>query len=255
MGGLKDKAELLADRLELPSDALAEADAFPQKLDKSDKKNRKDFRKLLTVTIDGEDARDFDDAVSVEKKGNRYVLGVHIADVTDYVKSGDALDREAFERGTSVYFADKVVPMLPKCLSNGSCSLGGGLERYALSAFMTLDKSGNILETELCESIIKSRVRGVYSEINDIFENGEKSEFAEKYCAVLPSLSEMHDLYKILKQRSDARGALELDTLEAKIIVNEKGEPVTLGLIILPNEKNEYEDHGEDEEDEYEYEE
>ncbi len=211
---------------EFPEDVLAEAEKSSERVLKTD--GRRDLRDKIIFTIDGEDAKDLDDAISLDKTENGYILGVHIADVSEYVTAGSLTDADAMSRGTSVYFADKVVPMLPKCLSNGSCSLGGGLERYALSAFMTLDKSGNILETELCESIIKSRVRGVYSEINDIFENGEKSEFAEKYRAVLPSLSEMHDLYKILKQRSDARGALELDTLEAKIIVNEKGEPVDI---------------------------
>ena len=189
---------------------------------------RRDLRDMVIFTIDGADAKDLDDAISLERVGENYKLGVHIADVSEYVKFGSKTDKSALSRGTSVYFTDKVVPMLPKSLSNGACSLGGGLERYALSAFMTLDSEGRITETELCESIIRSRVRGVYSEVNDIFEKGQKSEFAEKYAEVIPTLREMHSLYRIMKKRSEERGSVELDTEEAVILLNEKGVPVDI---------------------------
>lgn len=189
---------------------------------------RLDLRDKIIFTIDGADAKDLDDAISLEKVGENYRLGVHIADVSEYVRFGSATDKCALSRGTSVYFTDKVIPMLPRSLSNGSCSLGGGLDRYALSAFMTLDKNGKILETELAETVIRSKVRGVYSEINDIFEKGKNSEFAEKYSEVLETLSEMHSLYKILKKRSEERGSVELDTEEAVILLGKNGEPVDI---------------------------
>lgn len=190
--------------------------------------DRRDLRDAVIFTIDGADAKDLDDAISLERIGEKYRLGVHIADVSEYVREGSLTDRCAMRRGTSVYFTDKVVPMLPRSLSNGACSLGGGLDRYALSAFMTLDSEGNILETELCETVIRSRVRGVYSEVNDIFLNGERSEFAEKYASVMPTLAEMLGLYKILKKRSESRGAVELDTEEAVILLDKNGIPVDI---------------------------
>ncbi len=196
---------------------------------------RRDLRDMVIFTIDGADAKDLDDAISLERIGENYRLGVHIADVSEYVKFGSETDKTALRRGTSVYFTDKVVPMLPKSLSNGSCSLGGGLDRYAISAFMTINGEGELLETELCESVIRSRVRGVYSEVNDIFEKGARSAFAEKYSEVIPTLREMHGLYRIMKRRAEKRGAVELDTEEAVILLNEKGEPVS----IAPRERGE----------------
>lgn len=184
----------------------------------------------IIFTIDGADAKDLDDAISLDVTPDGYRLGVHIADVSEYVTEGSLTDAEAIKRGTSVYFADKVVPMLPKCLSNGSCSLGGGFLRYALSAFITLSSDGEILKTELYESIIRSKVRGVYDEINDIFTNGASSKFAEKYKEVIPTLSDMLGLYKILKKKSERRGAVALDTQEAYIEVSESGNPIAIRL-------------------------
>lgn len=189
---------------------------------------RLDLRDKIIFTIDGSDAKDLDDAISLEVTDSGYILGVHIADVSHYVKARSKIDEEAFERGTSVYFTDKVVPMLPVALSNGSCSLNGGVDRYALSAIITLDKNGAIIETEMANSIINSKIRGVYSEINDIFEhgeNGENSEFYKKYEHVCQTLSDMKKLYEILADRSDKRGALEFETEEAKILLDETGFP------------------------------
>ncbi|MBR6682692.1 MAG: RNB domain-containing ribonuclease [Clostridia bacterium] len=151
-----------------PKETLEMADRLAQSdLPQGD---RLDLRDRLIITIDGKDAKDLDDAISVEKTDDGFVLGVHIADVSHYVTEESALDKEAFERGTSVYFADKVVPMLPKALSNGICSLNAGVDRYTLSAFMTLDNKGEILSVDIRESIINSKIRGVYSELNDVVE-------------------------------------------------------------------------------------
>lgn len=198
---------------------------------------RKDFRDKIIFTIDGEDAKDLDDAISLEAWEDGYRLYVHIADVSEYVRAGTELDRCAMRRGTSVYFTDKVVPMLPKALSNGSCSLNCGEDRYALSAVIDLDSKGEIIECEPTESIIRSCVRGVYSEINDIFENGKSSEFYSKYEKVYDMLCLMHNLYLIMKKRSIERGAVELETSEAKVIVNEKGYPID----IVPRERGDAE--------------
>ena len=195
---------------------------------------RLNLRDRIIFTIDGEDAKDFDDAISVEKSGNGWILGVHIADVSHYVKPGSALDSEAFERGMSVYFVDKVIPMLPEELSNGACSLNRDSDKYTLSAFMTLDENGNILSTDLKRAIISSKVRGVYPELNDVIENGENSAFYTKYAFLYPeTFPEMLRLYEVLKKKSAARGSLELETTEAGIVLDENGLPVD----IIPRER------------------
>lgn len=210
-----------------PKEVLEAADA----LEKSDitPEGRLDLRDKTIFTIDGRDAKDLDDAISVEKTEDGYILGVHIADVSNYVTEGSAIDGEAFARGTSVYFADKVVPMLPKALSNGICSLNAGVDRYTLSAFVTLDKRGEIVEVDVKESIINSKIRGVYSELNDVIEKKEESEFFEKYRPVYTdALPLMLELYEILEKKSAKRGALDIETTEAKIIVNEFNEPTDI---------------------------
>jgi len=189
---------------------------------------RLDLRDRVIFTIDGADAKDLDDAISIEKSGDVYVLGVHIADVSHYVREKTLLDKEAMARGTSVYFTDKVVPMLPKALSNGACSLNAGEDRYALSAFMTVDKDGKILSTSLHNSIICSKVRGVYSELNDILEKKEKSEFYKKYEHVLGDFWIMTELYHILRRKSLSDGAMELESDECKIELDKNGHPVSI---------------------------
>lgn len=191
-------------------------------------KGRVDLRNENIFTIDGSDAKDLDDAISVKKTDSGYILGVHIADVSHYVREGSNIDLEAINRGTSVYFTDKVVPMLPKALSNGICSLNGGVDRYALSCIITLDKNGNILYTELKNSIINSKVRGVYSELNDIIENKENSEFYEKYAHVMDDFNIMLSLYEVLKDKGLRKGAMELESDESKIILDENGHPVEI---------------------------
>ena len=189
---------------------------------------RLDLRDKVIFTIDSESAKDLDDAISIEKTEDGYVLGVHIADVSHYVRERTLLDKEAMTRGTSVYFTDKVVPMLPKVLSNGVCSLNGGVDRYALSAFMTLDKNGELLYTSLHNSIINSKVRGVYSELNDIIEKGENSDFYPKYTHVYGDFTIMMELYRILKRQSINNGAMELDGDDVDIILDENGHPVSI---------------------------
>ena len=152
----------------------------------------------------------------------------HIADVSHYVRERTHLDRAVMARGTSVYFTDKVVPMLPKSLSNGACSLNVGEDKYALSAIIRISKSGEIVNTEITPSVIKSSVRGVYSEVNAIFENRADEGVLEKYKKIIPTLEKMHSLYLILKEKSEKRGALELDSPEAEIVLDDLGVPVDI---------------------------
>ncbi len=188
---------------------------------------RRDLRDLLTITIDGEDTRDIDDAVSLTRDGDRYVLGVHIADVSHYVKLNTKLDREAYARGTSVYFPDMVLPMLPKALSNGSCSLNEGEDRYAMSCFMTFDREGRKLDYSICESIINSNRRMTYTEVTGILDGD--AELNKKYADVAPMIKEMERLCLKLESRRKAAGSINLDVKEAHIYVNEEGE------IIIPD--------------------
>ena len=189
---------------------------------------RLDLRDAVIFTVDGADSKDLDDAISVVKTDEGYELGVHIADVSHYVREDSPLDTEAFARGTSVYFSDMVVPMLPVELSNGICSLNGGVDRYALSAFMTIDNYGNILDTMVEKTLIRSCLRGVYSELNDVISRGARSEFYEKYSVLGDSLKDAVDLYKILAEKSRKRGAVELETTESKIVVDENKNPVKI---------------------------
>ena len=180
----------------------------------------------IIFTIDGAGAKDLDDAVSLRRlPDGGWLLGVHIADVSEYVTPGSTLDAEAMLRGTSIYFIDQVVPMLPPALSNGACSLNAGEEKYALSAVVTLDEGGVIRSTKVTRSIIRSRLRGVYEEVNDLFQNGKRSPFAKKYAAVQTTLDRMRELYRILEKRNRARGALSFERPEAKILLDAAGEP------------------------------
>ena len=185
-------------------------------------------RDEVIFTIDGAGAKDLDDAVSLRKINGGWRLGVHIADVSHYVIERTHLDRAVMARGTSVYFTDKVVPMLPPALSNGACSLNAGEDKYTLSAIITLDTEGNIKKTVIEPSIINSRVRGVYSEVNEILAGEADAPTRAKYKAVIPTLLRMHELYLILSERSKRRGSLELDSAEAQIILGEDGEPIDI---------------------------
>ncbi len=187
---------------------------------------RRDLRNTYTITIDGEDTRDIDDAVSLDMNGDNFILGVHIADVSEYVEYNSKLDKEAFSRGTSVYFPDKVLPMLPKALSNGACSLNEGEERYAMSCFITFGKDGERLDYSLCESVIKSDRRMTYTAVNAILDGDEAA--CRKYPELAERAGNMRRLSEILHGRREGLGAVELEVKEAKITISDDGE------IIIP---------------------
>ena len=184
---------------------------------------RLDLRGELIFTIDSKDAKDLDDAISVKRTDFGYTLGVHIADVSHYVKEGSAIDEEAINRGTSVYFADRVIPMLPEVLSNGACSLNAGTDKLAFSALIELDKEGHITKYDFKKTIINSKVRGVYSEVNEILDGTASEEILNKYAPVMESLMSAKELADILKANSAARGTMELDSGESKFILDENG--------------------------------
>lgn len=184
---------------------------------------RRDLRDEAILTIDSADAKDLDDAISVKKTENGWTLGVHIADVSHYVREGSELDKEAFERGTSVYFADRVIPMLPEELSNGCCSLNSGTDKLTFSAIMNIDQKGNLCDFEFCKSIINSKVRGVYSEVNEILAGTADDELIKKYSLVEQTLKDGEELFAVLKQNAKERGELEIETTELKFVLNEAG--------------------------------
>ncbi|MGN1060305.1 MAG: ribonuclease R [Candidatus Coproplasma sp.] len=187
---------------------------------------RVDLRSVLTVTIDGVDTRDIDDAVSLEIIGGKYRLGVHIADVSRYIKFNGCIDKEAYERGTSVYFPDRVLPMLPKSLSNGACSLNEGEDRYAMTCFMTFDESGKKLSYEIFESVIKSDRRLTYDEVTSVVEGGETGIVTPEIADMLKAMAE---LCLKLEAKRKRNGEVSLDVKEAHIYVDERGE------IIIPD--------------------
>ena len=184
---------------------------------------RLDLRGEPIFTIDSKDSKDLDDAISVKRTDFGYTLGVHIADVSHYVKEGSAIDEEAINRGTSVYFADRVIPMLPEVLSNGACSLNAGTDKLAFSALIELDKEGHITKYDFKKTIINSKVRGVYSEVNEILDGTASEEILNKYAPVMESLMSAKELADILKANSAARGTMELDSGESKFILDENG--------------------------------
>ncbi len=208
-------------------DTMKEAFNVDESLSVGDTKNRVDLRDKTIFTIDGDDARDFDDAISLDilKNGN-YELGVHIADVTHYVKMGSALDNEAFMRGTSVYLADRVIPMLPQKLSNGICSLNPHVDRLTLSITMEIDKNGNVVSHRLENTVINSKERMTYNNANAIL-NGD-TKLREEYAHIVPVLENMETLAKILEKKRDRRGAIQFDFPESQIICNEFGKPVDI---------------------------
>ncbi|MDE7167638.1 MAG: ribonuclease R [Clostridia bacterium] len=191
---------------------------------------REDFRDKLIITIDGEDTRDIDDGVSLERKGKNFVLGVHIADVSHYVKPGTALDNDAYGRGTSVYFPDRVLPMLPKELSNGACSLNEGEDRYAMSCIMTFTPEGERLDYKICKSVIRSRHRTAYTEITALLD-GDKSACG-KYPDLVEVAEDMQSLCLAMESRRERLGSVNLDVKEAHIYVNGEGE-----IVIPPAER------------------
>jgi ribonuclease R len=207
-----------------PSPVLAEAEAISEAVGEDQLTGRIDLRDQLTITIDGETARDFDDAVGLEALPNgRFKLGVHIADVSYYVREGSALDEEAYRRGTSVYFPERAIPMLPERLSNGVCSLKPNLDRLTMSALLELDRSGRVVDYHLTPSVIHSRERMTYTAVNDILTDPE-GEQASRYRHVQPMLNRMHELTQILIDRRRERGAIDFDLPEAEMFFNDEGQ-------------------------------
>lgn len=209
---------------EFPPEAIAEAKAAAARgISEDDLKGRLDLRELSICTIDGPDAKDLDDAISVSKTHNGYRLGVHIADVSHYIPEGGALDMEARERGTSVYFADRVVPMLPTALSNGVCSLNAGEDKLTFSAMIELDENGEILSSRFRKSVIRSRVRGVYGEVNRLFDGSADQDLRKKYAPVIRSLNTARKLASILSRKYLANGAVDLESTESEFTLNSDG--------------------------------
>lgn len=211
---------------QFPSEVMVEADKIPEVISVQSDSNRLDLRDTLMVTIDGEDAKDLDDAVSLEIKDDKYILGVHIADVSEYVKEGSALDKDALSRGCSVYLVDRVVPMLPVKLSNGICSLNAGEERFAMSCIMTIDSKGEVVDYKITESIINVHKRMNYSSVNKMLNNDlEEQKLHED---VYPMLKDMQVLAEILRDKRTKRGSIDFDMPESKITLDEKGVPISI---------------------------
>ncbi|WP_294180019.1 ribonuclease R [uncultured Clostridium sp.] len=213
---------------EFPEKVLDYAESLPKKIPESEYKRRVDLRDVTTVTIDGEDAKDLDDAVSLRKlESGNYYLGVHIADVSHYVKEKSPLDREALKRGNSVYLIDRVIPMLPRKLSNGICSLNPNEDRLTLSCLMEIDKKGKVLKHDIVESIIRSNERMTYTNVTKILKN-EDAEIMKRYGYLADEFKLMEELCKILNRKRKMRGAIDFDIEECKITLDSLGVPVKI---------------------------
>ena len=231
---------------EFPQEVMDQTETMPESIEKKETIGRLDLRGTLTVTIDGEDAKDLDDAITIKRLENgNYELGVHIADVTNYVTEGSPLDKEALHRGTSVYLVDRVIPMLPHRLSNGICSLNAGVDRLALSCIMEIDECGNVIGHRLAETVIRVTRRMSYTEVNKILtvmrsEEGtpelenEKIEMEKEYGELVEQFLLMKELSDILRNKRRARGAVDFDFPESKITLAPNGRPIE----IKPYERN-----------------
>ena len=219
--------------VEFPEKVLNQAERVGKDVSEADMAGRMDLRDWQMVTIDGEDAKDLDDAVSLTEVENGWKLGVHIADVTNYVQEKSALDREALKRGTSVYLADRVIPMLPHKLSNGICSLNAGENRLALSCIMTVDKKGEIVDHVIAETVIRVDQRMSYTSVAKILEAQDEQE-RQKYEKLVPMFEQMAEVSGLLRERRKKRGAIDFDFPETKMILDEQGRPVEL----KPYERN-----------------
>jgi len=212
---------------EYPDKVMAQVEGIKDTVSEEEKQGRTDYRELQTVTIDGEDAKDLDDAITLSKEGDIYKLGVHIADVSNYVTENSPLDKEALKRGTSVYLVDRVIPMLPHKLSNGICSLNQGEDRLALSCIMDIKPSGEIISHKIEETIINVDRRMSYTSVNKIVELGDEEE-REKYKEFIPMFELMYELADILRKRRFKRGSVDFDFPESKIILDDRGKPVEI---------------------------
>lgn len=211
-----------------PEEVLKEAESVPDTISEEEIKSRRDLRERITVTIDGEDAKDLDDAVSVEQLENGNVrLGVHIADVSYYVREGSALDKEAYERGTSVYLVDRVIPMLPKRLSNGICSLNPKVDRLTLTCDVEIDPQGDFVSHDIYESVIRTKERMTYSDVKKILVD-QDSELMEKYESLVPTFQLMGHLAETLNKKRMRKGSIDFNIEESKIIVDKEGKPTEI---------------------------
>ncbi len=219
--------------VEFPEKVMNQAGRVPDQISEADMQGRMDLRPVQMVTIDGEDAKDLDDAVSLHMEDDAYVLGVHIADVANYVQERSAMDREALKRGTSVYLVDRVIPMLPRRLSNGICSLNAGEDRLALSCIMTIDSRGNVVDHVIAESVIRVDRRMTYTGVQKILDQDE--EETGRYKELAPMLLRMQKLAVLLREKRRRRGSVDFDLPETKVVLDEEGHPAE----IRPYERNE----------------
>ncbi|MFG6384644.1 MAG: ribonuclease R [Lachnospiraceae bacterium] len=219
--------------IEFSEKVLKQAQTVAKPVSGADMAGRKDIRTWQMVTIDGEDAKDLDDAITLTKEGENYRLGVHIADVTNYVQEHSALDVEALERGTSVYLVDRVIPMLPHVLSNGICSLNAGEDRLALSCIMLIDAKGMVIDHEIAETVVQVDQRMSYTSVRKILKDKDEME-REKYKELVPMFELMEELAAILREKRRRRGSIDFDFPETKIILDKQGRP----LEIKPYERN-----------------
>lgn len=212
---------------QFPDNVLDDLKNIPDKINEEDTKGRLDLRDRTIFTIDGDDTKDIDDAISIKRIDDKYELGVHIADVSHYVLRGGTIDKEAYERGTSVYLVDRVIPMLPHQLSNGICSLNPNQDRLAMSCIMTIDKTGKIVNYQIAKSVIRSRIQMTYNKVNDILD---KNIIAEGYEDFVDDLKLMKEVSDILRKKMINRGYIEFSSAEAKILVDEKCHPLDIKL-------------------------
>lgn len=234
LGGINDVGvEILAisKKYEIPTEFKKEtldfARSLPQEIREEDIKDRQDFRDLFTVTIDGADAKDFDDAISIDRNGDNYTLYVHIADVANYVKEKTDINADAYLRGNSVYLMDRVIPMLPYELSNNLCSLNPNVDRLAMSVKMEIDRKGNVLDYKFYESVINSNYRLIYDDVSDYLE-GKNHKFTDQ--ELMDKLTIFNELHKILENKRQEAGDIDFNFKESKIVLDESGKPIEVGI-------------------------
>lgn len=219
--------------MEYPKEVLNQVEAIPDEVNQGDIEGRLDLREWQTVTIDGEDAKDLDDAITLRKEKDKFVLGVHIADVSHYIPENSPLDKEALKRGTSVYLVDRVIPMIPHKLSNGICSLNAGCDRLALSCIMDIDFKGKVIGHRIAETVINVDRRMSYTSVKKIIVDNDETEIKE-YEQLVPMFKLMEELSAIIRERRMKRGSIDFDFPESKIILDEKGVPID----VKPYERN-----------------
>ena len=221
----------IAKKFELPTafspETLEYAQSLPTELSEEDYRDRKDFRDLFTVTIDGADAKDFDDAISIDKAGDNYILYVHIADVANYVKEKTSINTDAYSRGNSVYLLDRVIPMLPFELSNNLCSLNPNVDRLTMTVKMEIDKKGKVVSYEFFESVIKSDYRLIYDQVSDYLE-GKDHIYTDS--VLLEKFDLFNELHEILAKKRDEAGDIDFNFKETKLVLDEQGKPIEIGI-------------------------